>query len=151
MGLGEGKETVPGGEELHKISGKWTIWDLNPDLTAQLMVFPRQPSRPGGPAGAWELSLRLCGALWVSREPRHDSSPTLPHCPSPHSLPLLSVPYSEDYLSQGHHVQAAIQVLNPLTQFFFPSPDQAKEVICGHRLGEESCRKQTAGGLPASI
>lgn len=46
----------------------------------------------------------------------------------------LCVPYCKDLLSDGHHVQAAVEVLNPLAQFFFPGSDKGKEVICSHHL-----------------
>lgn len=46
----------------------------------------------------------------------------------------LCLPYRKDLLSDGHHVQAAVEVLNPLAQFFFPGSDKGKEIICGHVL-----------------
>lgn len=48
--------------------------------------------------------------------------------------PSLCLPYRKDLLSDGHHVQAAVEILNPLAQFFFPGSDKGKEIICGHVL-----------------
>jgi hypothetical protein len=54
---------------------------------------------------------------------------TLPSPP-----PSLCVPYRKDLLSDRHHIQATVEVLNPLAQFFFPGSDKGKEIVCGHYL-----------------
>lgn len=55
--------------------------------------------------------------------------------------PSLKVPYHSDLLSNGRRVQAAVEVLNPLGQFFFPGSDKDKEVIRGHLLGKIQMEK----------
>lgn len=79
---------------------------------------------------AWEPPLPLCctRSHVVSWEPSLHTA-CLPFPPS-----SLCVPYCKDLLSDGHHVQAAVEVLNPLAQFFFPGSDKGKEVICSHHL-----------------
>lgn len=113
------------------------------------MVFPREHGRPGvqqEPGSSLSL-----GSAELCRPPESLDTTVQPPSSTAQSLLLACVPYCKDHLSHGYCVQPAIEVLNPLAQFFFPSPDQAKEVIRGHHLEEESCRKQAVGGPPPSI
>lgn len=101
--------------------------DLSSDLTPQYATLPYHPSRFDE---AWEPPLPLCCTR--SRVVSWEASLHTACLPFPPSS--LCVPYRKDLLSDGHHVQAAVEVLNPLAQFFFPGSDQGKEVICSHHL-----------------
>lgn len=76
------------------------------------------------------------------RSPR-SPDPTA-HLPLP-TTPL--VPYSKNRLSHSYPVQPAVEVLNPLAQFFFPSSDEAKEVFRCHCL-LRTRKKKAAGSRP---
>lgn len=95
--------------------------------------------------------LSSCAVLHLVGSPRSPDYNLFPFSPSLHVL------YRKDLTSNGHRIQAAVEVLNPLAQFFFPGSDKGKEVIYGHHLvgiqsegapekrqGHQKCRN---GGL----
>ena len=65
------------------------------------------------------------------------SSPWLPH----------PFPYGKDQVSHGYRVQLAVEIFNPLAQFFFPSSNKAKEVFCAHYLVRTWRKKATGSRL----
>lgn len=110
--------------------------DLGLDPTSQSAVLPDHPSWSGE---AWEPPLPPC--CTISRVVSWEPSLHTACLPFPSSL---CVSYRKDLLSDGHHVQAAVEVLNPQAQFFFPGSDKGKEIICGHHLVEAQ-REEASG------
>lgn len=82
----------------------------------------------------WESPLPAGG-------PEASGSPESQTTACPHLSLSYPIPYPKDFVSHRLCVQAAVEVLNPLVQFLFPSSDTAQQVFCGHHL-VEACRKK---------